>query len=280
MKITFWGTRGSIPVPGRHTAKVGGNTTCLEVTSNNGTRIIVDAGTGIRELGNAIEKDQNSKEIILLLTHSHWDHLAGYAFFAPAYDPAFSIVVYGNRMAQEVLRNDIYKRHDNRYFPVNTNDLKAAIEFHEDIQFPQIIRDFNISTLNLNHPGNGFAYRFEQNGKKVAFITDNELGLQYEGGNTQEEIESFCQGVDLLIHDGQFLPAEIENHRAWGHSTYAEVVDLARKIGLEHIILTHHAPERNDKACEALLKDARNYIKDKGCRIKCELAIEGQVITI
>lgn len=280
MKLTFWGTRGSIPAPGPQTIKVGGNTTCLEVSSNDDTRIIVDAGTGIRNLGVALEKNRNSRRIILLLTHSHWDHLAGYTFFAPAYNSEFSIDAYGNRMAQEVLKRDIYERHDNRYFPVNINDLKAGIEFHEELQIPLVIGDFRITTLNLNHPGNGFAYLFEQNGKKIAFITDNELGFQYRGGNNTNEIESFCSGVDLLIHDAQFLPSEIDNRRKWGHSTYTEVVDLAHKTGVGHVILTHHAPERDDKACFKLLNDTLDYIKNKGSKIRCELAIEGMVVTV
>ncbi len=275
MVITFWGTRGSIPAPGPDTVRVGGNTTCLEVRSDGGTCIIVDAGTGVRNLGNSYLKRRNPDQIILLLTHSHWDHLAGFTFFGPAYDPVYSITVFGNQMAQEVLRRDIYERNDNRYFPVNNDALRADIEFHDKMPKPLIIKDIKIETMNLNHPGNGYAFRFENNNKRVAFITDNELGLQYEGGNSVDEIERFCRGVDVLIHDAQFLPSEIEAHRTWGHSTYAEVADLADQAGVPHIVLTHHAPERNDDACDVLLKEALDYIAEKGYEIKCELAVEG-----
>jgi len=280
MIITFWGTRGSIPAPGPDTIKVGGNTTCLEVISNEGARLIVDAGTGVRNLGNTLTNQKNPEQIILLLTHSHWDHLAGFTFFSPAYSPEHSISVYGNNMAQEVLRRDIYERNDNRYFPVNNDALRADIEFHSRMPNPLIIKDMKINTMNLNHPGNGYAFRFENNDKKVVFITDNELGLQYEGGNSPDEIERFCRGVDVLIHDAQFLPSEIESHRTWGHSTYAEVADLANQAGVPYIVLTHHAPERNDDDCEVLLKEAKEYIAQRGYDTKCELAIEGQNLRI
>ena len=281
MKITFWGTRGSIPAPGPDTVRIGGNTTCLEVSSNKGVRIVVDAGTGVRNLGVAFAKENNPEPVInLLFTHSHWDHLAGFTFFAPAYNPAHSISVYGNRMAQEVLRRDIYERHDNRYFPVNMDDLRADIEFHKKVPNPLVIGDVSIGTLNLNHPGNGFAYLFSSDGKRAAFITDNELGLQYEGGNTPAEIEAFCRKVDVLIHDAQFLPSEIDDHRGWGHSTYIEVIDLANKAEVSRVVLTHHAPERNDDDCEVLLEKARKYITDNGYGISCELAVEGQTLII
>ncbi|MDP8240364.1 MAG: MBL fold metallo-hydrolase [Candidatus Hatepunaea meridiana] len=280
MKITFWGTRGSIPAPGQETVKIGGNTTCLEVFADDEMRVIVDAGTGIRKLGASLMKEMPAGHINLLLTHSHWDHLAGYTFFAPAYSLAHSISVYGNPMAQEVLRHDIYGRNDNRYFPVNMDDLRADIEFHDELINPLILGSLKITTMNLNHPGNGYAYLFECGGKRVAFVTDNELGLQYPGGNTPKDIISFCQGVDVLIHDAQFTPDEIEKRRGWGHSTYVEVADLAHKAGVPHIYLTHHAPEREDNDCEIILKEANRYIKKKKYNLSCELAIEGDSFSV
>jgi len=280
MILTFWGTRGSIPAPGPDTVRIGGNTTCLEVVSDAGQRITVDAGTGVRNLGQKMIRDGKPTRITLLLTHSHWDHLAGFTFFNPAYDPDYSISVYGNRMAQEVLRRDIYERNDNRYFPVNNDALRADIEFHDEMPRPLIIEDIRITTLDLNHPGNGYAFCFENNGKKVAFVTDNEIGLQYEGGNTPLGITNFCRGVDVLIHDAQFLPSEIEKVRTWGHSTYEEVADLAHKAGVKSIILTHHAPERNDNDCDSLLRDAIKYIRNRSYKMKCTLAIEGESFSL
>jgi phosphoribosyl 1,2-cyclic phosphodiesterase len=274
MKITFWGTRGSIPAPGPGTVKVGGNTTCLEIVTGK-VRIIVDAGTGIRPLGLVLVKDSDPLPINLLLTHSHWDHLAGFTFFAPAYHPAHRISFHGNKMAMEVLRRDIFDRHDNRYFPVNMDNFRAGIQFHDRLPDPLVLGDVTVHSLTLNHPGNGFAFKFTQAGKSFAFITDNELGMQYEGGNTASGITKFCHGSDLLVHDAQYLVLEITSHRGWGHSTYGEVADLAHRAQVPRVLLTHHDPERDDAGCEALLAEALRYIKKKGYRIACDLAVEG-----
>jgi phosphoribosyl 1,2-cyclic phosphodiesterase len=280
MRLTFWGTRGSIPAPGPGTVKVGGNTTCLEVATDNGAKIIVDAGTGIRALGLALVKEPNPAPVTLLLTHSHWDHLAGFTFFAPAYHPAHQISVYGNYMAMEVLRRDIFERHDNRYFPVNMDNFRASIEWHDEMPLVLRVGDVTVECLTLNHPGNGYAYRFMHNGKSAAFITDNELGMEYPGGNTSEQITAFCRGTRVLIHDAQYLTAEIESHRGWGHSTYAEVAELAQRAGVPEILLTHHDPERDDAGCELLLEEARKYIRDHGYQVQPHLAVEGLTLEI
>ncbi len=280
MKFTFWGTRGSIPAPGPHTVAVGGNTTCLELDTEDSMRIIVDAGTGIRALGLKLLKETNPEPIVLLLTHSHWDHLAGFTFFAPAYSSKFTLNVYGNHMAREVLQHDIFERHDNRYFPVNMDDFRAHIQFFNEtpkiLQFGKVI----VKQINLNHPGNGLGYRFEKGNRSFAFITDNEIGLEYKGGNTKAELIEFCKGCDILIHDAQFLPEEINSHRGWGHSTYIEIADIAASAGVKHIILTHHDPERDDQSCWDLLQAAREYLNRRELDIGCDLAIEGQSYTI
>lgn len=276
MKINFWGTRGSIPSPGEHTVKVGGNTTCLEVETGVGRRIIVDAGTGIRSLGLKLMREKSTDPITMLFTHSHWDHLAGFTFFPPAYSPDYSLAIYGNPMALEVLRRDIFERRDNRYFPVNMDDFRATFEVYDHMPDLLQIGNVAVSTLNLNHPGNGFGYSFEQEGHKLAFVTDNELGLLYPGGNSREQIVHFLRECNVLIHDGQYLPSEIKMHKGWGHSTYEEVADLANEAGVPHILLTHHDPERDDEGCQALLDAAREYIAVKGYNIYCELAVEGQ----
>lgn len=280
MKFTFWGTRGSIAAPGPQTVRVGGNTTCLEVLSGE-QRMIIDAGTGIRLLGIKLMKNKNpSEHLTLLLTHSHWDHFAGFTFFPPAYHPDFIIDIYGNRTAQDVLRKDIFEREDKPYFPVNMDDFRAEFTFHDEFPNPMIVGDVQITTLTLNHPGNGFGFRFDEKDCRVVFLTDNEIGLQYTGGNTPQQIEAFCRGSDILIHDAQYLPEEIEAHRGWGHSTYEEVADLADRAGVRHVILTHHDPERVDEACFSLLEAVRRYVSKKGYKCTFELGIEGQSFTI
>ena len=275
MKLSIWGCRGSIPAPGDKTVKVGGNTTCIEIEPLNGPRIIIDAGTGIRQLGLKLLKDDNPTPLVLLMTHSHWDHLAGFTFFGPAYSPAFKVDIYGNITAQEVIKRDIFDRHDNRYFPVNMDDFRADFTFHNEMPSPLIVGEIKISTMNLNHPGSGFAYRFERGENSIVFITDNEIGKVYEGGNIEKEFIAFSHNADLLLHDAQYLPTEIENHRGWGHSTYEEVADLGAKAGVKKLVFVHHDPERDDEGCLKLLKAARKYISKMEYDLTCELGIEG-----
>jgi len=281
MVVTFWGTRGSIPAPGAGTIRVGGNTTCLEVRSDSSRRIIVDAGTGIRPLGLRLKQMQDLTPIVLLFTHSHWDHLAGFTFFAPAYSSKYQMTVLGNPMALEVLQRDIFERRDNRYFPVNMDDFRARITVDDgELPKPLKIDDITVHSLNLNHPGSGFAYRFDHPTGSVAFITDNELGKPYEGGNTRADMVDFCRNVDCLIHDAQYLPSEIKAHQGWGHSHYEEVVELALEAGARRIYLTHHDPERDDYSCEQMLQEARKYISTRNADLKCFLAIEGESIKL
>ena len=280
IKLSIWGARGSIPAPGPSTVRIGGNTTCVEVNVNNKTHVIIDAGTGVRPLGQQIFKSKDIKNLTLLLTHSHWDHLSGFTFFAPAFDPDSTINVYGNLMAQEVLQRDIIERNDNRYSPVNMDNLRAKLIFHKELPCPLVIDDLKITALNLNHPGNGFAYRFEHDEHSFVFITDNEIGMEYKGGHKPEELVDFCQGANLMIHDAQYLPSEIKAHHGWGHSTYEEVIDIARKAAVPHVVLTHHDPERTDEECTLLLEQARAYISKNQSKIWCELAVEGGVFNL
>jgi len=281
MKLTFWGTRGSIPAPGPHTYRVGGNTTCVEIETGTDDRIIIDAGTGMRQLGLKIAQEQVKPVLHLLLTHSHWDHLAGFSFFTPAFMAHIQLKVYGNLMAQDVIRRDIYERRDNRYYPVNMDVLRADCTFNNILPDPLVIAGVKISTLPLNHPGSGYAYRLEQAGKSVTFITDNEIGAGYNGGgHSPEQLVEFCRGTDVLIHDGQYLPEEIPSHKGWGHSSYDTVLDLAHSAGLKTVYLTHHDPERSDDQCDELLKSARAYIAEHKYKIDCYLAIEGDSITV
>jgi phosphoribosyl 1,2-cyclic phosphodiesterase len=248
MRIKFWGTRGSIPVPGKDTTEYGGNTTCVEVTLQGNHKLIIDAGTGIRSLGEKLATDMEHKKLYLLVTHLHWDHNLGFPFFSPIYDPSFTIFVDGHPLCMRGLRNTFDNRMGDGFFPIKFDDLKAKIEYMGKLKDNSLrINDTLIESIELQHPQGGVGFKFQEGEKTVVFLTDNELREDAWIGRTPKEYEKFCQGVDVLIHDCQYTPEEINNRKGWGHSDYRSVVELACRAEVKRLILFHHDPSRKDK---------------------------------
>jgi phosphoribosyl 1,2-cyclic phosphodiesterase len=276
MKITFWGTRGSIAVPGKQTIRYGGNTTCLEVTLGSGRVVVIDAGTGIRALGDKLTAENESIDIHLLVTHIHWDHVLGFPYFAPLYKTTSTIRIDGYPTCIYGLRNTFENKMGDGFFPVKFAELKAGIHYLDVLQQrPLEIDGTTIDAIPLYHPQGGFGFRFREGEKTLVFLTDNELG---SGGSTREYVD-FCGDADILIHDAQFTPQEIGERRNWGHSDYGAAFHLAREAGVKKLILFHHDPSRTDGqvahiqgACAELAKDHKSSLIIEAARE------EGQVI--
>ena len=259
MKIKFWGTRGSIPVPGKDTTIYGGNTTCLEITLNSGRTVIIDAGTGIRRLGEKLIKENRNKDIHLLITHIHWDHVFGFPFFYPIYDRSTKIYIDGNHNCLKGLKYTFDNKMGDGFFPITFNDLRAEITYLEKlVNGPLEIDGTVIDSIPLHHPQGGMGFRFREGNKIFVFITDNELvGKMWEGRSLKEYID-FCKDADILIHDSQYTPEEIDKRMGWGHSDYKAAFELAYNADAKKLILFHHDPPRTDaeiKAIEVLCKD-------------------------
>lgn len=256
MEIKFWGTRGSIPSPGAHTLEFGGNTSCVEVLLNSGRRIIIDGGTGLRLLGQHLMEEGSPVSIHLLLSHGHWDHLLGIPFFVPIYQETTEILVDGWPPAFQAMTRVFDSHMGDGFFPVAFDHLKARIDYLNRLAHgPLEVDDVRIDVIPLNHPQGGFGFRFREGGHCMVFITDNELGK--DKGRRMPEFVEFVRDCDLLIHDAQYLPADMTERRGWGHSTYEEVVTLARKAGVRNLILTHHDPSRSDAEVEKIIELAR-----------------------
>ncbi len=276
MEIRFWGTRGSIPAPGPLTLEFGGNTSCVEVILNSGRRVVIDGGTGIRLLGEELLRAGGPVKFHLLLTHSHWDHLLGLPFFAPIYRDDTEILVDGWPGAFQALTRIFDDHLGNGFFPVGFDQLKARIDFINRLSRGRLKLDgVYIDSILLNHPQGGLGFRFRDRGHSMVFITDNELGM--DGGARFADFVKFARSCDLLIHDAQYLPEEIPEHRDWGHSTYEEAVQLALEAGVKTLLLTHHDPSRSDAEVAAIIDRARDLAAAHGNSPAIDGAREGAV---
>ena len=277
MKITVWGCRGTLPTPGAHTLKYGGNTTCLEIRNRDGYPTIVDAGSGLRYLGKKLLQEEGCKEMCLMLTHSHWDHLMGFPFFTPAYFSRFKINVCGIQSARNYMCQSLARQLEAPYFPVDFEQLKASFNFGCSGPGCASCRRMHIESVPLSHPNGGFGFKFHENGRSFVLLTDNELGYQHPGGLLPYEYVDFCKGVDVLFHDAQYTDADYEKTRSWGHSTFAQTLKLALDAKVKRLGIFHHDPDRTDADLDRLVNELQ---QQAGSRLEVFAVAEGMQIEL
>lgn len=244
MKIKFYGTRGSTPVCVREFLEFGGNTTSIKITGDNGRITILDAGSGIRNLGKDLVKDSfQQDELFISFTHFHWDHIQGFPFFAPAYNPkiVINILAMGKDKEIKSLKGIFKGQMKSEYFPVPLESMGAKFNFLQLDQNKLERNDTIVRTIKQNHPGGSYGYRVENNGKHIVFCTDIE-----HGKTVLPEIVEFCKNADLLVHEAQYTSEELNSHRGWGHSSYDQAIEVAERGGVKKLAITHHDPEHND----------------------------------
>jgi phosphoribosyl 1,2-cyclic phosphodiesterase len=255
IKVVIYGCRGSIPVNGSEFDEFGGSTSCILITSDDAVNIsILDAGTGIRHLGQHIMQDEvlRNKPIFIAFTHFHWDHIQGLPFFAPAYVKGrkIAMLALGRDRPIDDLERVFSVPMQREYFPVQLSDMGANFEFlmpDADILFlPKAV----VTARKHPHPGSAYSYRVSRNGKSIVFCTDIEHGTDLD-----LDIVEFCRGADLLLHDAQYTPEELVSRRGWGHSSYVQAVECARLARVKKLVLTHHDPDHND----AFLRDIEKH---------------------
>ncbi len=268
MYIKCWGSRGSIPVSGKEYIKYGGDTTCLEIRAKSNDVIIVDAGTGMRRLGNKLINDACGNYHILF-THAHWDHLIGFPFFKPFFENDFEIKIYRCPVSGKYVENIISKIMAPPNFPKKYTDLSARITYQEGCPNQFDIGSIKVIPIRLSHPNGGSGYKFVEDGKSFIFLTDNELGFVHPGGLEKEAYLEFSEGADLLIHDAEYTPQEYESQIEWGHSTYGDALDLAFKAGVKQLGLFHLNQERTDSAMDDIVKECHREIKEKKSKLAC-----------
>jgi len=277
MNIKFWGARGSIPVSGKNYLKYGGSTTCLEVRSKKKDLIIVDAGSGIRLLGKKLLKNSQNN-FSMLFTHSHWDHVLGFPFFAPIYSKKTHIKIMGCSFSSDAVREIIAKTMQPPGFPVKFEEISARFEFASVCSGGCKVCGISVTPIELSHPNNGLGYKFEEGGKTFVFLTDNELGFVHPGGKEVAEYAAFSRGADLLVHDADYTPAEYPHRRTWGHSTWEQALDLALGAEVRALGLFHHNQDRYDSELDRILAECSHRIRKAGSRLKCFAVREGQEV--
>jgi len=269
MIIHCWGSRGSIPVSGKQYLRYGGNTTCLEIRTNDGHVLILDAGSGLREAGNYLTAD-GLNDYTLLLTHAHWDHIMGFPFFKPIYSSKTKLNIWGCPYAQTSIKKMLARIMTAPNFPVNFDKIRAKISYHESCFKPHYqLGSMIINPIALSHPNQGTGYKLEENGQTFIFLTDNELKFRHKGGADFKKYLDFCRGADLLFHDAEYNDEEYTKTRGWGHSSYKDALELAMAAGVEKLGLFHHNQERMDTEIDEIVRDCQNIIKANGKKMKC-----------
>lgn len=279
MYIKCWGARGSIPVSGIEFLKYGGNTTCIEIRNSDDDILIIDAGTGIRKLGNQLIK-KNRNRINIIFTHAHMDHVWGFPFFKPIYIKGIQINIFGCPFAQKSIKDILSKSMTSPYFPVNFEDIKAEIVFHGACKEKFSINSLEITPILLSHPNRGVGYKLVEDNKSFVFLTDNELTFKHPGGLEYQDYLDFSYNSDILIHDSEFTEEEYKKTKTWGHSVYKDALNLALEANVKQFGLFHHNQERTDLALDKIVKRCKSIIKNRKSSLECFAVYEGMEINL
>jgi phosphoribosyl 1,2-cyclic phosphodiesterase len=252
MKIRFWGVRGSIASPGPETAAVGGNTSCIEVTCGK-TRIVLDAGTGLRGLGNELIMKQEDPSLTLLLSHYHWDHIQGLPFFVPIYMKSTNLTIVGGPNGIMSVREALEHQMSAPVFPVRLAEVGAKIATREVAMGESFdVGEARVRVARGNHPGGVVAYRIEHEGKSIVYATDTE-----HFSCVDPALRALADGCDVLVYDSQYTPDEYRSKVGWGHSTYVAGAELAKASGARSYVLFHHDPTRTDAEIDEVEQRAK-----------------------
>ncbi len=267
MIIRCYGARGSIPVSGPEYLRYGGDTTCWEIRSCDDDIIILDAGSGIRRLGNRLLREKRF-DCTLFLTHSHWDHILGFPFFKPIYDARTTIGIRGCNEAQGDLKKLLARAMSGPYFPVNFDSLAATITYEDDCVLSYHVGPVEVWPIPLSHPNGGQGYKLVEDGKSFVFLTDNELGYRHRGGLGPEAYVEFARGADLFIHDAEYTPEEYRHTRTWGHSTYLDALAVAIQARVRSFGLYHHNQDRDDAGVDGMVAHCQELVAAQGIALE------------
>jgi ribonuclease BN (tRNA processing enzyme) len=270
------------------TVRYGGNTPCVEVRTSEGWLIVLDAGTGIRELGRSLIERAHGAPIRgdIFLTHAHWDHIQGIPFFGPMFQRGNHFTIWGSKSHEPSLDRVVRGQMSPAVFPVAFEQLDATVDFCELTREHRSAHGYEVRAFEVRHPGGAVGYRFAEVGNGAAafvYISDNELGAGADGDARAEwrrALVDFVRGARVLVHDTTYTAEEYEQHRGWGHSTYEEAVELALDAGVDTLVLFHHKPERTDDEVDERVAACRALVAARRGRLEIVAAAEGMTLTV
>ncbi len=283
--ISFWGVRGTLPVPGADSVRYGGNTSCVTMEFARGELFIFDAGTGIKPLANwLMGLGQKKIEAKIFLSHPHWDHINALPFFTPLYIQGNIFEIFGPRHGDITIHELISAQMDGVYFPITIQEFASSVTFRDLHEETIDLNGIAIKTMLLHHPGQCLGYRIEYKGRSVCYITDNEMFLETDEDRYDpfyvKRLIKFIEGADLLITDTTYTDEEYVTKVGWGHSSVSQVVDLADRAKVKRLYLFHHDPDQSDVDIDAKLAFAQNALKERGSEVICEAPTEKTHIKI
>lgn len=257
MRVTLWGTRGSLASPGAETERFGGNTSCVEVRADDGSVLVLDAGTGIRRLGATL--NGTVRRVDILLTHLHMDHIQGLGFFAPLYAPEVEVHIWGPASTTLDLQTRLSRYLSPPFFPVHLRDLKCRLQLHEVPSAPFTIGPFQIFAALVCHPGPTVGYRITTGDGVFAYLSDHEPALgvaEFPHDAEWTSGISVAADADLLVHDAQYRADEYPDHIGWGHSALDDTLRFAALARVRHLVTFHHDPSHSDADIDAMIASA------------------------
>ena len=277
--IDFWGVRGSVPSPGSETIRYGGNTSCISITVENKI-LILDAGTGIRNLGSSMI-GQSDLKIFIVITHTHWDHIQGFPFFTPIYQPNRPVYMFPTLHKKNLVLSSLIDQMDGAHFPLTPDQVPSNFNFITEDPLEFLAKNgFHMELVPMNHPGGAFGYKIKFDDTVICYFTDNEIDPPYPKSIELNELTKQCKNADVLIHDAQYTEDDMPFKHGWGHSLISQVTDLGKTANVKNLVYFHHDPDRTDDELDTQLEKASKTLKENGSTVKPYFAYEGLKLTL
>jgi CheY-like chemotaxis protein/phosphoribosyl 1,2-cyclic phosphodiesterase len=283
LRLSFWGVRGTLPVPGKRGVRYGGNTSCLSLSSPSGALFIFDAGTGIKELGDELMGRGEPVRAKIFISHPHWDHINGFPFFAPLYAPSNDLEIFGPAHGDETIAELLTSQMQGAHFPITSREFAGQVAFSDLTEGSYEIDGVNVRTMLLSHPGTCLGYRVELGDRSFCYITDNELfptSSPHYNKHYVELLTSFIEGCDVLVTDAAYTDEGYLAKVGWGHSSASQVANLAHAANVKNLYLFHHDLEQSDEDVDMKLACVEKRLQAFGSSTKCVAAAEGDLVRI